>query len=156
MSHVAVTYSAARGITKIYLNGISVLSGTASIPLSGINDTNNWLGRSQFSSDAYFFGSYNEFRIYSGVLSDADVAADYAAGPGAVGVDYMLHTYSSTDGLTITWGPTVTNLVLQSSPALGKAAVWSPVPVPPVLQYGRYGITVPLTGDATYFRLHAP
>ena len=139
---------------RFYINGQSVSSGAATIPLSGIIDTNNWLGRSQYSADPYFGGRYNEFRIYSGLLSDADVAADYAAGPDAVGVDYVLHNYSSSNALTLTWGTSVTNLVLQSSPALGDAANWNPVPATPVLQNGRYGVTVPLTDAAAFFRLH--
>jgi hypothetical protein len=156
MSFVAVTYSPARKVMKMYLDGVPVASGTASIPLSGIIDTNNWLGRSQFSTDPYFSGNYNEFRIYSGLLSDADVAADYAAGPDAVGVDFVLHDYAASNSLTITWGPSATNLVLQSSPVLGAGAVWNPVPTPPVLQNGRWSVIVPLTGDAAYFRMHTP
>lgn len=153
---VAVTYSPVRGVMKMYLNGVPVASGHAVIPLSGIIDTNNWLGRSQFSPDAYFYGSYNEFRIYRGLLSDADVAADYAAGPDVVGVDFVLHDFSSTNSLTITWGTTATNWFLESSPVLGPGAVWTPVPATPTLQNGRYQVTVPISGDTSYFRLHAP
>jgi len=155
-SYVAVTYSPVRGITKFYLNGQLISSGKAVIPLSAIIDTNNWLGRSQYYGDAYFGGRYNEFRVYRGLLSDADVAADYAAGPDAVGVDYVLHNYPMTNALTITWGPSATNLVLQSSPVLGPGAVWTPVPLTPALQNGRYDVTVSLTNDATFFRLHTP
>ena len=156
LSHVAVAYSPVRGVMKMYLNGVPVAAGTAVIPLSGIVDTNNWLGRSQFALDPYFVGSYNEFRIYSGLLSDADVAADYAAGPDAVGADYVLHNYPTTNALTITWGLSATNLVLKSTPVLGAGAVWSPVTIPPVLQNGRYGVAVPPTNDAAFFRLLTP
>ena len=156
LSHVAVTYSPVRGVMKLYLNGVPVASDIASIPLSGIADINNWLGSSQFSGDPYFYGSYNEFRIYSGLLSDSDVAADYAAGPDVVGVDYVLHDYASTNSLTITWGLSATNWYLQSSPTLDSGAVWSPVALTPLLQNGRYNITVPVSADAAFFRLHAP
>ena len=156
MSQVAVTYSPVRGVMKMYLNGVPVAADVATLPLSGIIDTNNWLGRSQFSADAYFYGSYNEFRIYSGLLSDSDVAADFAAGPDTVGVDYVLHQYPSSNGLTITWGPSATNLVLQSSPVLGTGAVWNQVTNTPILQNGRYGVSVPISGNAAYFRLHTP
>ncbi len=156
MSQVAVTYSPVRGVMKLYLNGVLVASGTASLPLSGIADINNWLGRSQFSSDAYFYGRYNEFRIYSGLLSDSDVAADYAAGPDVVGVDYVLHYYMSTNSLTITWGLSATNWYLQSSPRLDSGAVWNPVAPIPLLQNGRYNVTVPVSADAAFFRLYAP
>ena len=156
MSQVAVTYSPVRGVMKMYLNGVLVASGVATIPLSGIVDTNNWLGRSLFLNDAYFYGSYNEFRIYRGLLSDSDVAADFAAGPDAVGVDYVLHYYLSSNALTITWGPSATNLVLQSCSTLGAAADWNQVAIKPVLQNGRYDVTLPLTGDVCFFRLHTP
>lgn len=156
MTHVAITYSPVHGVMKMYLNGALAASASATLPLSGIIDTNCWLGRSLFSDDAYFFGSYNELRIYSGLLSDSDVAADFAAGPDAVGVDYLLHQYSSSNGLTITWGPSATNVVLQSSPVLGAGAVWNQVTNTPIFQHGRYGVTMPISADAAFFRLHAP
>jgi hypothetical protein len=156
LAQVAVTYSPVRKTMKMYLNGLPVASGTATIPLSGIVDTNNWLGRSLFASDPYFNGSFSEFRIYSGLLSDADIAADYAAGTDTVGVDYVLHNFSSSNTLTITWGTSATNLVLKSSPVLGAGAVWNQVTNTPVLQNGRYGVTVPVSGDAAFFRLLAP
>ena len=155
-SVVAVTYSPVRGIAKFYLNGQLVSSGAASIPLSALIDTNNWLGRSQWAQDSYFGGRYKEFRIYGGLLSDADVAADFAAGPEAVGVDSVLHVFPSTNSLFITWGPSATNLVLQTTPVLGSGAAWSPVPLSPTLQNGRYGVTLPFCGDAALYRLHTP
>ena len=36
-------------------------------------DVNNWLGRSQFASDADFKGSLHEFRIYNVALGAADL-----------------------------------------------------------------------------------
>ncbi len=155
-SFVAVTYSPVRGIAKFYVNGQPASSGVATIPLSAILDTNDWLGRSQYSDDPYFGGRYDEFRIYRGLLSDADVAADYAAGPDVVGVDYVLHDFVSSNLLTITWGPSATNWFLQSSPALGAGAVWSPVVDAPTFENGRYSVTVPISGEASFFRLRSP
>ncbi len=155
-SFVAVIYSPVRGTAKFYLNGQLISSGQATIPLSAITDINNWLGKSEYAPDSYFGGRYNEFRIYSGFLSDSDVAADFAAGPDTVGVDYILHEYSSSNNLTITWGPSATNLVLQSSPVLGAGAVWNQVTNAPILQNGRFVVTVPISEDAAYFRLHTP
>lgn len=155
-SFVAVTYSPVRGITKFYMNGQPVASGAAVIPLSAIVDTNNWLGRSQYTQDSYFSGRFDEFRIFAGFLSDADVTADYAAGPNKVGTDYSLHTLPATNALTVTWGQTATNLNLYSSPSLDVSGVWSLVDSLPVMLNGRYRVTVPMTNDAAYFRLQAP
>jgi len=40
-----------------------------SLPLSAINDVNNWLGRSQFAPDDFFAGKISEFRIYDVALT---------------------------------------------------------------------------------------
>jgi hypothetical protein len=140
---------------KMYLNGVLVASGTATIPLSGIIDTNCWLGRSLFSVDPYFYGSYHEFRIYSGLLSDSDVAADYAAGPDVVGVDYVLHCFAISNSVEITWGPSAASLNLESSPTLGAGASWSPVSVVPSFGNGRFKSTIPISADAAFFRLRS-
>ena len=155
-SFVAVTYSPLRGIAKMYLNGQLAAVGKASIPLSAIIDANDWLGKSQFGADPNFGGRYDEFRIYRGLLSDADVAADYAAGPNAAGVDYVLHNFVSGNSLTITWGVSATNSFLESSPFLGPDTVWTAITNVPTLKDGRYRVTVPILGDPCFFRLHAP
>jgi hypothetical protein len=41
---------------------------------------NVWLGRSQFN-DPFFNGKYNEFRLWKGAMTPAQVAASFAAGP---------------------------------------------------------------------------
>jgi len=39
--------------------------------------TNNWLGRSQYTSDAYFNGSMDDFRIYNKALTGTQIAEIY-------------------------------------------------------------------------------
>jgi hypothetical protein len=152
---VALTYSPVRGVMKMYLNGVPVASGTAVIPLSGIIDTNCWLGRSQFSADAYYSGSFDEFRIYSGLLSDSDVAADYAYGPNVVEADYVLQCFACPNSVTITWGTSAAGLTLESSPTLGPGADWSAVCAAPTLVNGRFNCTIPVSTNAAFFRLHS-
>jgi Concanavalin A-like lectin/glucanases superfamily len=159
-SQVAIAYSPVRGVMKMYLNGVPVASGVASIPLSSIVDTNCLLGKSQFVPDAYFFGRFNEFRIYSGLLTDKEVAAEYSAGPDVLGVDYALRGYPSSDPTTnvmiLSWGTSASNVTLQASPALGSAADWSDLSTFPISQNGRLLLTVPVTNDSEFFRLHTP
>jgi hypothetical protein len=142
---------------KMYLNGVPIAAGTATLPLSGIIDKNCWLGRSQFSADPYFNGSYNELRIYRGLLSDTDVAADYEAGPDAVGADYVLHIIPSNNSLTITWGLSAMNMALQTSAVLGDPTAWRDIPdSSPAILDGRYSITVPISEKAAFYRLIGP
>jgi len=81
--HLVVSYNETLGEARLYANGVLVTSGRVTIPLSTIDDRNNWLGRSQWN-DPYFTGAFNEFRIYAGAMNDGQVAASYAAGPNAV------------------------------------------------------------------------
>jgi hypothetical protein len=85
------------GTMRLYLNGDPVNIGDpgqfgqtqGGVPAGAIApgfdfntlvDNNNWLGRSQWN-DPVFTGRFNEFRIYDHALSDAEVAASFAAGP---------------------------------------------------------------------------
>lgn len=87
--HFAVTYDESSGLMNYYENGVLVppadIQATAP-KLSDINDLNNWLGRSQYMSDATLDGTFNEFRIYDNALSPETIAAHAAAGPDATPV----------------------------------------------------------------------
>jgi hypothetical protein len=73
--HVAVTLSGATG--TLYVNGNAVGSNTemTHAPFRLAPTTQNWIGRSQYSGDPYFNGKLDDFRIYNGALSAADIAA---------------------------------------------------------------------------------
>lgn len=74
-THIAVTLSGSTGI--LYVNGVAVGSNpnmTLS-PQSLGATTQNWIGRSQFSADPYLDGRVDDFRIYSGAFSAADIQA---------------------------------------------------------------------------------
>ncbi|MBN2506877.1 MAG: cadherin-like domain-containing protein [Verrucomicrobia bacterium] len=81
LAHVAVTYDSVNLMAKLYLNGAFIAQQRATQALSSIEDVNNWLGRSQYSGDAYFNGLMHEFRIHNSVLSSPQVMANAAAGP---------------------------------------------------------------------------
>ena len=79
---VTVAYNYSAQTADIYVGGRKVGTGTiANKPLYQIPDVNVWLGRSQFSADPYYSGAFDEFRIYSGIKSDLQVAIDAATGP---------------------------------------------------------------------------
>ncbi len=83
--NLTATYDFTSNVSRFYTNGVLALSGTAPVQLSSMNDVNNWLGRSQWG-DNVFVGSVNEFRIYEGALTAAQVAAAYTAGPDTLPV----------------------------------------------------------------------
>ena len=74
-THVAVTLSGSVGI--FYVNGVEVgrNSGMSIQPWQLGSSTQNWIGRSQFDAHPYLDGRVDDFRIYSGALSVADIQA---------------------------------------------------------------------------------
>jgi hypothetical protein len=67
----------------VYRDGTRQGTRATTFTPKDINDVNNWLGRSNWTGDAYFHGDLNEFRIYEGAMNDAAAAASFAAGPDA-------------------------------------------------------------------------
>jgi hypothetical protein len=132
--HVAAVYNFSLHTMSIYTNGILAASGTATVPLSSINDINDWLGRSQFE-DPFFNGSLDEFRIYNGVLSSSAIAGSYASGtetpgtnPGALQALYIsVSTTNMTPGHTTPSTVTanfalINGVILQTSDGLTFAS----------------------------------
>jgi len=81
-TYLAVTYDPISESSALYTNG--ALAYSVSQPLDSMNrfaDENNWLGRSQYRADPFFDGQYDEFRIWEGVLTPAQIASHFAAGP---------------------------------------------------------------------------
>jgi hypothetical protein len=72
--HVAVTLSGATG--TLYVNGSAVSSNAAmtAAPFRLGATSRNWISRSQYPADPYFNGKVDDFRIYHGALSAAQVA----------------------------------------------------------------------------------
>jgi hypothetical protein len=155
-SQIAVTYSFPRRVFCVYTNGLLAQRTTAvTIPLSAIDDVNCWLGRSAFDQDPCFYGSFDEFRIYRGLLSDADVAAEFAAGPDIITDDLRLRTSLSGTNLTITWGASAADYRLESRSQL-QPAVWSEVTQPSHFDGSSYRVIVDLSNSERFFRLHKP
>lgn len=74
-THVAVTLSGATG--TLYVNGVAAGTNTAmsTAPFRMSSTHQNWLGRSQYAADPHFNGLIDDFRIYHGVLTPAQIAA---------------------------------------------------------------------------------
>jgi hypothetical protein len=75
--HIALTLSGGMGV--LYVQGAQVAqSTTLTLNPGSLGSTmHNWLGRSQYSADAYLNGQLDNVRIYSRALSPADVQALY-------------------------------------------------------------------------------
>ncbi len=82
--HFVVSYEAdpaGGGTIRYYRDGRLAAEGTTQIDLEDINDVNNWLGRSNWTNDANFEGSYDEFRIYDYALTEGQAVGNFLLGP---------------------------------------------------------------------------
>ncbi|HEX6763946.1 MAG TPA: LamG domain-containing protein, partial [Polyangiaceae bacterium] len=68
---------------SLYVDGTlgSTVGFTGTI--ASIIGANNWLGRSNFSADPYFGGTFDEVRIYNVALTVAQLRSSRTAGPNA-------------------------------------------------------------------------
>jgi len=80
-THVAVTVDAS-GFMKMYLNGQLKASGQ-SVALPTTSRTNQYIGKSNWTSDPYLHGRVDELRLYSKVLADTEIE-DLAGGRDAL------------------------------------------------------------------------
>ena len=73
--HVAITLAGSVG--TLYVNGIKAGSNTAMnlLPFRMGNTGQNWIGRGRYPWKPYLKGAVDDFRIYRGVLSPAEIAA---------------------------------------------------------------------------------
>jgi hypothetical protein len=80
LQHVVLVVDDSNDELRLYLNGaLSAMNGFTG-KLSGLNDANNWLGRSNFL-DGPLNASIEEFRVYDVALDAALVEASYGFGP---------------------------------------------------------------------------
>lgn len=87
--HFAVVVDDTGNQVRLYIDGVLAVpvnannTGAYAGTLAGITATNCWLGRSNYASDAYFNGTFEEFRIYDAALPASAITASIAAGPNA-------------------------------------------------------------------------
>ena len=138
---------------ELYIDGTRVgASGAANLPLGSIQDTNGWIGRSLYA-DPYVTASYDEFRIYSGLLTAAEIQKHYANGPNQLITDVSLSVTPSGPNLVIAWPTYGAHFTLQSSPTLGPSAVWSNVSASVTQSGTNYRVTVSPGSSAQFYRM---
>ena len=69
------------GAVALYIDGALVGSVASTVPLAELRDGDNWLGRSQVSSDPGLNASMSELRIYNRALSADELQTSAQAGP---------------------------------------------------------------------------
>ena len=87
-AHITCVVDPPTGTISIYLDGVLEFAQyDASAPLSNVPTNYAFLGRSFYDADPYLQASIDEFRVYSGALTPAQVALTHQGGPNATNID---------------------------------------------------------------------
>jgi hypothetical protein len=78
-----VAVAASLETLDLFLDGNLIGRVRSGVPLSSIEDVNNWLGRSQYDADPYLAAAYSRVQVYDRALAECAVQALYAGGPTA-------------------------------------------------------------------------
>ena len=77
--HTAVVIDGTAMTATVYLDGAVVASSSVAVLPKNLGVTNqNWIGRSQYTADAFFNGAVDDFRIYNRAMSASEIR--YLAG----------------------------------------------------------------------------
>lgn len=146
--HVAVVFDPVMGVSRLYRNGVlQAIAPISPDTILAINDPNTWLGRSNFSADAFYNGTYTEFRVWEGALLDAQIRLHSQCGPDAFDCDpvadpaVMNITFDNT-GVSLEW--TGSGVLESASNVTGP---WT------VVDGATSPYSSPASGDAQYFRV---
>ncbi|HEU6448235.1 MAG TPA: family 43 glycosylhydrolase [Verrucomicrobiae bacterium] len=93
--HVAVTLDGSQGI--LYLNAIPVATNAVTIRPWQLLCKSNFLGKSQFSTDPYFNGEIDSFRVFGRALSPQEIRDVAYAHPA------LAHRYSFNTNTNVAW-----------------------------------------------------
>jgi len=154
--YLAITYDPLANSSQLYLNGSLINSSSNAVNItSKFTDYSDWLGRSQWQRDPLFSGSYDEFRVWEGVLSDQEIASHFAAGPNQQFVTSrpVISITHSADDVVLSWPADGTaGFQLESTTDL-LAPAWVAVTNGISVSGGSYSVIVPSNAGRSFYRL---
>jgi hypothetical protein len=152
--HIAWTSSDPADTGRLFVNGVQVGENrNVTLTPAGLGPTaNNWLGRAQFN-DPLFRGKFDEFCIWDGAMTPAQVQARFAAGPDLTPAGVRLSITRGTGTVTLRWPASAADYFLESSAAVGPDAAWDLVFDVPTLEGDSFVLTVNSDQAAQFYRL---
>lgn len=154
--YIAITYDPLTNSARLYFDGALVASSSNVLnATSSFMDYTDWLGRSQWDHAPFFNGSFNEFRVWDGILTDQDITSHFAAGPDQqfVTTRPALSISAATNGVLLTWPADGTaSLQLQTTYNL-YAPSWVALTNTSTLSNGHYSVVLPFDAGSAFYRL---
>lgn len=151
--HVVCVLDPAANFAAVYTNGVLQSQAVAVIPpITGVHTNLAWLGRSLFAADGWLNADLDEFRIYHGRLTPAEIAANFRAGPDALALPVTLQVADLGPQVELSWPAWAVGFQLESAADL-VAPAWLPANAAPVLGNGRWITTLGVTNSPGFHRL---
>jgi hypothetical protein len=156
-THVVLSYNQLANTARLYLDGVKAGLLTGVPALSDLKDTAGYLGTTVSAASATFDGTFDEFRIYSGAMSDAEVAASFAGGPdtlpGSVTTAPTLKVTHTKNNVILSWIQTGTGFILQATENPGLSTSWQTVPTTQVSVGETNQLALTSTTGKMFYRL---
>jgi hypothetical protein len=153
--HVTAVFDPPLGYLALYTNGVLAAGNSAvTVPFTSVDDLYSFIGRSLYSGDSYFNFSLDEFRIYNGALSAAEIAASQALGPNQLlsAANPPLTTSASGGGLMLSWPVASAGYTVMTTTNLLNGN-WTPASVTAQIVSNQWQVVLPVSGSAQFYRL---
>lgn len=148
-THIVVTVDSVANTLSIYTNGVLGRTVTDNrVNLAKTVDKFSLLGRSQWN-DPHLNGTISEFRLYYGIMTPAQIAASYLAGPGYHELAVALGP--GANQVTISWPATLSGTLL-FSPSLSSPN-WQPAGAPTLVNGYNQLVVNSSSAAQAYYRL---
>jgi hypothetical protein len=152
--YLVLIWDSIAGYLAVYTNDVLMgINSNVTLPISAIVNAHSYLGKSSYAADYCGVATIDEFRMYSGAMGSAQMAADYVSGPDALPVPRMSATIAGGN-LVLTWPDYMTGYTVQTSTNLGAGASWRPAAVSFFnLTNGTFFVGLPQAGQQSFYRL---
>lgn len=155
--HVVAVFDPPSHYLSVWTNGVlATFNSAVTIQMSGVQDVRNIIGADNWP-DAGLVGSYDEFRIYSGVMHADEIQATDFLGPDALLNEStpvkMTATAGAGGGTTFSWPVAAAGQTLQSTSSLSGGGWTNVGGIAPAIVNGQWTVTVPASAGAQFFRL---
>ena len=153
--HVTAVFNPPANSVALYTNGVLAgINNSVTTPFTAVNDVYSFVGRSLYSGDPYADFTLDEFRIYNGALSAAEVAATQVLGPNQLLTlaSPSVSAIVAAGNLTLTWPVASAGFTVMTTTNLAPAN-WVPAASAAQINGNQWQINLPVTSAAQYFRL---
>ena len=148
--HLTWVFDCPKAAIRAYTNGVLAATFTGlTETLSAVGNEFAYVGRSLYANDAYLNWTLDEFRIYNGALSAAEIAATQVLGPGQLlsAASPALNASAAGGNLILAWPVASAGFTVMSTTNL-LGGTWSPVSVTPQMVANQWQVVLPIEASA--------